>query len=271
MKKRLTVCFLAMLLLVFGAIPALADGEETGVYDRLIDEAGLLSESEQRALLDRLDSISEYHHVDVTVITVTDMGDYSASQDFADDLFEYCGYGFNESRDGILLMIATADRDYAYATHGYAITAFTDAGLEYIDNEVRPYLSDEDYASAFNKYADLCDEFLTQARTDRPYDYDTLPHPALSPLWILLSIGTGLFLASLVVGGMKSKLKTVRSQAAADNYVRDGSMDVTVSRDLFLYRSVARTAKPKDTDSHSGSTTHTSSSGSTFGGRSGKY
>lgn len=72
---------------------------------------------------------------------------------------------------------------------------------------------------------------------------------------------------------MKAKLKTVRFQAAAGNYMKNmkrGSLNVTESRDLFLYKTFTRTAKPKN-NSSSGSSTHTSSSGSTHGGGGGKF
>ena len=69
---------------------------------------------------------------------------------------------------------------------------------------------------------------------------------------------------------MKSKLKTVRFQAAANSYMKAESMNITESRDLYLYSAVTRTAKPKNDDS-GGSSTHTSSSGSTHGGGGGKF
>jgi uncharacterized protein len=67
---------------------------------------------------------------------------------------------------------------------------------------------------------------------------------------------------------MKGKLKSVRVQAGASGYVKTGSMNVTHRQDLFLYRDVNRTAKPKDS---SGSSTHTSSSGRSHGGGGGKF
>lgn len=71
---------------------------------------------------------------------------------------------------------------------------------------------------------------------------------------------------------MKGKLKTVRFQPAANSYMKAGSMNITESRDMFLYNTVTRTAKPKANDSDSeGSSTHTSSSGSTHGGGGGSF
>ena len=53
-------------------------------------------------------------------------------------------------------------------------------------------------------------------------------------------------------------------------YVREGSMSMKTVKDIFLYRNVSKTAKPKETSS-SGSSTHVSSSGRTHGGGGGKF
>ena len=89
-------------------------------------------------------------------------------------------------------------------------------------------------------------------------------------IWIPIALVIGFVLAKIVVGVMKGQLKTVRYQAAADSYVKSGSMDITESRDMFLYHTVTRTEKPEN-DSSSGSSTHTSSSGTTHGGGGGKF
>lgn len=72
---------------------------------------------------------------------------------------------------------------------------------------------------------------------------------------------------------MKSRLKSVAPQRDATDYIRQGSMKLTNQRDLYLYREVHRTERPKETDSGSsgGSSTHTSSSGSTHGGGGGSF
>ncbi|MEE0524952.1 MAG: TPM domain-containing protein, partial [Faecalibacterium prausnitzii] len=77
----------------------------------------------------------------------------------------------------------------------------------------------------------------------------------------------------IVTGVMKSRLKSVAPQRDATSYVRQGSMKLTNQRDLYLYREIHRTERPKETDSGSsgGSSTHTSSSGSTHGGGGGSF
>ena len=63
----------------------------------------------------------------------------------------------------------------------------------------------------------------------------------------------GLVIALIVTGIMRSKLKSVRHKVAASDYVRPGSMHVTVRRDFYLYRTVSRRPKPKSSGGSSGS------------------
>ena len=164
------------------------------------------------------------------------------------------------------------DHDWYMATYGYAITAFTDAGIQYIGEEMTGDLSDGDFAAAFDIFADECDDFITQAKTGEPYDIDNEPQKPMSWFWIPISLVVGVVLSLIVVGTMKSKLKTVRFQAAANNYVKAGSMNLTERRDIFLYNTMTKTKKEKnDSSSGGGSSTHTTSSGSTAGGGGGKF
>ena len=71
---------------------------------------------------------------------------------------------------------------------------------------------------------------------------------------------------------MIAKLKSVHMQAAAGNYVKDGSVDISEMRDLYLYSNITKRARPKnDNNSGGGSSTHISSSGETHGGGGGKF
>ncbi|MBQ7810328.1 MAG: hypothetical protein IJ346_05120 [Clostridia bacterium] len=85
---------------------------------------------------------------------------------------------------------------------------------------------------------------------------------------IVFSLVAGFVIALISVLVMKGKLKSVRRQPAAKDYLVPGSMNVTSSRDIFLYRNVTKRAKPKES---SGSSTHTSSSGRSHGGGGGSF
>jgi uncharacterized protein len=247
------------------AIPA------TRQKPRLVDDAGLLSAAAKTELLAKLNEISARQKCDVVVVTVKSLGG-KTSEAYADDYYDYNGYGMGSGHDGILLLISMADRDWAITTHGFGIPAFTDAGQAYIFGKFKPDLSAGNYAIAFNRFADLCDDFLTQAKTGKPYDTNNMPGQI--GFWqelrnlFLFCLPIGAFLAFFITGIMKKSLKSVRMQAAANSYMREGSLNITDERDVFLNKVVSKRAKPK---SSGGSRTHSSSSGRSHGGSSGKF
>ena len=274
MKKRI-LSFMTILILCLGlAVPAFAEETEgfANEYPRVIDNAELLSADERELLTSKLDEISTRQKVDVTVAT-TDTLDGLTVSDYAERFYESHNYGYGPDKDGTILLISMEDHDWYMATYGYAITAFTDAGIQYIGEEMTGDLSDGDFAAAFDIFADECDNFITQAKTGEPYDIDNEPQKPMSWIWIPISLVAGIVLSLIVVGTMKSKLKTVRFQAAANNYVKAGSMNLTESRDIFLYNTMTKTKKEKNDSSSGGggSSTHTTSSGSTAGGGGGKF
>lgn len=241
---------------------------------RLVDDADTLDAGEERKLEAELDRVSEKHQCDVAVATVLGTGDWNVVE-YADDFYDYYGYGMGEGDDGILLLVDMEARRYAVSTHGFGIEAFTDAGLDYIEEEFLSYLKDDLYYDAFQVFAEKCDIFLEQAETGKPFDVKNMPKEPFSLLWIPISIVIGMVMALIVTGIMRAQMKTVRRRTAASEYTKPGSMRLTVSRDLFLYSRVDRTAKPKDSGSGSGgsggSSVHTSSSGRSHGGSSGSF
>ena len=237
---------------------------------RLVDEANLLNTEEKKALLIKLNEISERQKCDVIIVTAKSLQDKS-SQEFADDYFDYNDYGYGNEKDGILFLISPADRDWAISTYGFGITAFTDAGQERLMAFVKTPLKENDYNTAFTEFANLSDKYLTQAKTGEPYDAGNLPRMTLqNPITnVVLGLFIGAIIAFLVVQFLKRSLKSVVTKTRADDYMRPGSMNITESHETFLYSTISKTAKPKEKSG--GSSTHSSSSGRSHGGSSGKY
>ena len=271
--KKTILTILAVIVLCLGtAFSAFAEGEVQDFRnsgDRVIDNAGLLTDSQKADLNRKIDEIRVRQKLDIVVLTTATL-DGAKTREYADDYFDYNSYGYGMKRDGLLLLISIEENDWYISTHGYAIYAFTDDGISYIGKKLKPYLSGGDFAGAFDAFAELCDDFVSQARNETPYNSFNLPKEPISWIWIPISLVIGLLLATGTVKKMKNKLKTVRFQSAAGSYMKKESLNITEKRDLFLYRTVSRTAKPKN-ESSGGSSTHTSSSGSTHGGGGGKF
>lgn len=259
MKKNFLWILCLLLLCVSVVLPAHAAGS----VPRLVDGADYLTDREEAELLNRLDEISVRQGMDVVIVTVPGLNGEDITA-FADDFYDENGY----RPDGILLLISDSEREWAVSTTGYGITAFTDAGQEYLMGRCMDALSGGEYAAAFGIYADLCDELIAQAKAGMPYDVDA-KGPFRVGRSLLVSVVIGLLAALIVTGSMKSKLRTVHAQTAASQYVKPGSMNVTESREMFLYTQLRR--QKRETKKSGGSSTHVSSSGRTHGGSSGKF
>lgn len=271
MLKQLTGMIAAVLLAVSSfPIEAMAAGGFAREYERLMDMADLLTEEEEEELIATLDEISERQNLEIVVVTAENLEGYSDGQEYTDDLYEYCDFGYGDGRDGIMLLLDMDGRDWYISTQGYGITAFPDAAITYLGNEMKEDLSAGNYATAFRIYAADCDQMITRARDGNPFSKKDLPHEPLSPLVLPICLGIGLVAAFLTVNSMKAKLKTVHSQKAAADYVKKGSMQLTAQQDLFLYNKIDR-VKKEEKSSSGDSTTHKSSSGTTHGGGRGKF
>jgi uncharacterized protein len=227
----------------------------------LVDDAGLLNRDEYNSLLAILNEISERNSCEVAVVTVNSL-DGKSIQSFADDFYDYNGYGWGTNDDGIMLVISIQDRDWYITTYGFGIKAVTDYDIEVVAEKITGKLSVGRYYDAFVTFAEYCDECINYARNSAREDFYSL---------IIISIAIGFIIALITVSVMKAQLKSVRKNESASLYTVPGSMRITDSRDIYLYRTVKRIAKPKEGSGRGGSSTHTSSSGRTHGGGGGKF
>ena len=63
-----------------------------------------LTDSEEQELNTELDEISEKQQCDVVVVTENSL-DGKSAQDYADDFFDYNGYGYGDEDSGVLFLI----------------------------------------------------------------------------------------------------------------------------------------------------------------------
>ena len=88
---------------------------------------------------------------------------------------------------------------------------------------------------------------------------------------MLRGAGNTLIIAFIIIQVWKKGMNTalVKTQAAA--YLVPGSLSFKVKNDRFLYSTVTKTARPKNTGSGGSGGVHRSSSGRSHGGRGGRY
>lgn len=293
MKKALSLIICTFLLFSFTASAFAYDYSGSGRTALINDFAELVPDEDEFILNSKLEQISETNKCEVAILTVntTDGKDIT---EFADDYYDYNGFGYGENEDGIMLVINMGTREFATTTHGTAIEIFTDYNLAQLENEFVSYLSDAQYTNAFIAFYEKCDRIFTDYNdyTDNydggyvyfpddddygyyPDDDDYVYYPddddyvyyndkteiseLFSIKWIATSIIIGLVIAFIYTSHLKSQLKTVRSKASASDYVVPGSMQLTQQRDVYMYGNIKKTPKPKNNSTGR-------SGGSSFGG-----
>lgn len=268
-NRHLLQGLLICILLVFTILsPVTASASDTGHF--FVDDAGLLTDEQAETLESQLSEISDKHNMDFVIFT-EENSDISSPMEAADDFFDYNGYGAGDDRSGTILYLNLATRDCWISARGEGIPAFTDAGMDYIIEQITTSLSDGDYEYAFDDYVSLCDDFATQAETGSPYDVDHMPKEPF-PFFgnLLISLVIGLAAAGIYILVLRGQLKSVAPNESAADYIVPGSLHLTKKRKFFLYRTVQRTERAKEEHS-GGSDTHVSSSGATHSGRGGKF
>ncbi len=270
-----------------------SDTEITAVYDEtggevVVDEADLLTDSEESELRAYLKEISDRHKMDVAVVTKYGL-DGRDIMDFADDYYDYQGY----RPDGILLVLDMEGREYWMTTTGECINVFNDYDIEEIGDAFVGELSSGAYYDAFRTYGRYCDEEITDYEngTDNYYDTDeddtwqedysgSSETYRDEPQTGLLAMGSGLLglvVAAIVTMTMRAKLRSVHYERTAGYYEIPGSFNLTDHRDAFLYRHVDRIAKPKEQDRDhggghgGGGSIHIGGSGASHGGGGGHF
>ena len=138
------------------------------------DDARLLTEDERKELNDTLTQIGKRQGLDVAILTTKDTGG-KALLDYAMTMYEALEYGQGKNKDGILLVVNMETRKFWMATHGYGITAFTDAGISYISEKLGPSFKKEKYMKAFTTFGSLCEKFVEKAHNGKPYDVGNMP------------------------------------------------------------------------------------------------
>ncbi len=283
MKK---IIIFAVTLLILSALTLPCFAQIDSPY--IIDDADLLSDYEEQYLLGSIENLqSEYGYDIIIHTTFSTYGKDIIS--YCDDYYDNGGY----AEDGLIFVINMGERDYYTSTCGTLVDSLPDYQIDSICTDVTPYLSSGDYFTAFDNYLRGLNDYFGYTEDgyippDVHYDevygeydeYDYSDSVELSTenyLTIEVAVlGGSIVVAFLIVTVLKKKMNTVVKQRNADNYMVNGSFNLTNSRDVFVSSHVHRRAIPKNNNTGSrpgggGGGVRVSSGGVRHGGSGGKF
>jgi len=235
--------------------------------EKVVDNAGLLHQNQKTALINMINFISNKYKFDLVIVTERNIGGLNPV-DYADDFFDYNGYGHGKNRDGCLLLQVTGTRDYWISTSGSGIDILNDYALNKVKSDLVKFLSAGQYYEAYYAFLLNWEEFLAlDEKGGRRYNFFHQWNVVILIIAWALALAIGFITVQVWKSGMNTAL--AKTQAAA--YIVPESLSFREKKDIFLYSAVTKTKRQTESSSSGGGGTHTSSSGRTHGGGGGKY
>lgn len=265
MKKRilsLISCVLLFFLLPFSVFAA----SDSLLID---DQAQLLSAEEESILTETAKNLCDTYGSDIVILTVNSLGGINA-ENYADGYYFTNGY----REDGVLLLLAMAEREWYIYTSGNVFYSFTEHDIQTLGSVLTEYLGNGEYYLAFENYLNELPFYLRYLSKGSVISDVQITTALKSRPNILLSFVIGLAVAGIVVSVMISSMNTKRKQSSASSYLRSGSFFLRVNQDIFLYSKVNKVRRQQNTStggSRGSTSVHRSSGGRRHGGGGGRF
>ena len=262
LASLLAACLLLALSLAPGAFAQ-------GSY--VLDDYGLYDSSTRQELEQSASQLASTYGVAPYLVVVDDIGSQTV-RSFAESYWLDHELGIGSDASGIMFLIAVDSRDYVTITHGTGIYAFTDYGIEQLEDAVVSYLGDDEWEDAAECYYEQCSSILAFcADKGEPFDSHNDPAARVVALGMAFAIALllALAVAFIVRRILKGQLKSVAAGSSAAGFLA-GSVVLTAQQDVFTGSHVSVVPLPKNDDNGGGlggSTVSASGFGGSAGGK----
>ncbi len=290
--KGIMICLLICTFLVMGSMAVWAD--QTGAVSgqpRVFDQAGLFSETEIIQLEEKIAQCRKSTKMDVVIVSAYADGERSA-EEYADDYYDYGGFGAGKKASGVLLLYymdgpGQPGGECYISTAGTMINMLTDERIESILDDVYGDLGNRDFAGAAEHFLEDVKAYVKEGVESGQYTYDRDTGEIVRYHSIrLYEVAIAMVIAGILAGSVcldiKKRYAMKQSSREVSNslqaYRADCAFHFSVAGDKMVNKYVRSVPIPRNTSSGSGgrghsgsssagrSTIHTSSSGSSHGG-----
>ncbi len=267
--RKIVALMLFVSIIMINSMVALA-------YKNLVfDEAGLLTQDEVVNLETEANELSEMYNMDIVITTTDDAGGKS-SRDYADDYFDYNGFGVGSDYDGILFLIDMDNREAYISTSGIGIRYLTDERIESIlDAVFESGLGNGDFYGASYGFLDGTRYYLEQGIPSNQHTLEEKEANRITLFDVILGLIGGTATGGTFYASTKSRYK-LRNPGNPFSYKNNSFVNIANTDDKIIDKIVTHRIipKPRPSSGSSGggrSTTHRSSSGRSHGGGGRKF
>lgn len=269
--RRIGASLLALIIFLFAGQMTVLGGESDNVKDSL----NLLKEEELRDVQSLIEGAVRDYNLDV-VIVMTDDTKGKSSMEFADDYYDYNGFGVGEDYSGLLMLINMKEREIWISTTGRAIDIYTDTRISDMVSAVGGFLSNGDYYNGCKMFVSKVRYYaekgvpIGQYRVDTGVDAGTYPERIIrqiKSIYVYITAAVIALIATIIVS-LSSKGKVTINNLT---YEEEGSFLLTATADDYLREMTTRVKIESSSGGGSRSSTHRGGSGRTHGGGGGRF
>lgn len=262
--KRKWILALGIFILVLVASPVHIDAAD---IQRVYDQADLLSDIEIAQLEEQIQALRNELTLDIVIVTTSDSGGKS-TRAYADDFYDYNGFGTGSEYDGILLLIDMDNRETYISTTGAAIDYFTDSRIDSMLDGIVPHISNKEYAKAGMVFLDNVKRYVHLGIPKGQYREDESARApnfnkslARTPVYLLIACTLAGITVGIMIYNNRGRVQTNRT-----TYLDKNSMKLVNSHDLHVNTHISKVKINTSSGSGGKSSTHRSSSGRSHGG-----
>ncbi len=235
--------------------------------EKIYDFADLLSNYEENNLFSSIENFISDTNYDLAVTTISKNNKNNA-REYADDFYDYNNFGFNSSRDGILILIDMDTREIYISTSGYAIKMYSDSRIDSIIDSGYNYLKSGNYYECLDRIINRMMSYYNNGfpsnnknmlidELGNPYYIRKIPYLMI----ILISSISSLIVSLILYFKTISKIKKQNTVT----YINPNSSNI-IKSDQFISTHTTKIRRETSSSGGSGSSFHSSSSGRSHGG-----
>lgn len=273
--------FLVALLLL---IPLAALGSASG--ERVFDNAGLFTSTQKREINEAITKFQQDTGMDFVVLT-TRQATGTDPQTYAEDYYDYNGFGLDGEHSGVIYYIDMEERWHHIVSTGIMQDYMTDGRIQSAINKTTSSLSSSNYSTAVLTMVDTVRGYIRSGIPEGQYRYDivtgerlTARHKALTANELLISGVIALAVGIVFIVGVR---RSYQLKGSTYQYVFRENCDLTMTdTDDTYQRSTTTQVRKPDPPSGGGSGgggfgggggsgVHTGSSGRSHGGGGGRF
>ncbi len=255
MKKLLLLVTLLTLL----TVNALASG-----LNHVTDEANVLTAGQEASLQEMAEELYQKTGFDV-ILHTTNNSQGKTPFDYSMDYY-HAYRSAQRYPNGAMFSILFDTRDYYEAARGTGIDLLSRQGTDQLAGVVQSRLSNADYYGAMANYIRYVSRSVIPPTPAMPMEKVTEYAPFI--------LGGGMVIGLIYALILKSKIAVPKFRYDAQRYIIPNSLNLTDTRDIYLYQTTTRTRIESNSGGSGrsgGGFSSGSRGGTSYGGRGGKF